>query len=89
MTEKQALDTGEKRKNDLPDRYLDFTEVTEMVNLSRSTIKRLERNGEFPSRRKISSQKVSFLKSEVIEWMENRPKVYEGTEEGKGDENNS
>jgi predicted DNA-binding transcriptional regulator AlpA len=46
--------------------------VSEYVNLSPSTIRRLELATKFPKRRQISSRRVAFLFDEIREWAENR-----------------
>lgn len=48
---------------------LRFPEVKRRTGLSRSTIWRLERRGEFPRHCRISSGAVAWLESEVSEWM--------------------
>jgi predicted DNA-binding transcriptional regulator AlpA len=53
--------------------YLTTAEVVETVGLSRTVVWELERRGDFPSRRQISSKRVGFLASEVLEWAESRP----------------
>jgi prophage regulatory protein len=49
-----------------------FSQLKKMVGLSRSTIWRLERQGLFPKRRKISAQAVGWLEHEVLSWLESR-----------------
>ena len=48
-------------------------EVCQAVSLSRTSIWRLEAQGEFPRRRQVSAQRVGWLRSEVTEWVESRP----------------
>ncbi len=52
---------------------LDF--VSHYVNLSQSTIRRLELATKFPSRRQISTRRVGFVFDEVKAWAENREKA--------------
>ena len=49
--------------------FLTVRDLRDKIKISRSTIWRLERDGKFPSRRKISPGKVAWLKSEIEEWM--------------------
>ena len=44
-----------------------------IVALSESTIDNLEKAGDFPKRRKISSGSVGYLMRELEEWAESRP----------------
>ena len=46
--------------------------VLEITGLSRTTIWRQEKKGNFPLRRKISDRAVGWLKSEILTWLENR-----------------
>jgi prophage regulatory protein len=63
----RSLDSGPR----LP-RLLPFREVTQRVALSRSTIWRLERAGQFPKRRRLSVNKVAWWEPEIEEWTRNR-----------------
>jgi prophage regulatory protein len=60
-------DTGPR----LP-RLLPFREVAQRVALSRSTIWRMERAGQFPKRRRLSVNKVAWYEPEVEEWVQSR-----------------
>jgi prophage regulatory protein len=53
-------------------RLLPFREVAQRVALSRSTIWRMERAGQFPKRRQLSVNKVAWWEPEIEEWLENR-----------------
>lgn len=56
-----------------PDRLLKFTEVYRMTGLSRPTIWRYEKASVFPKRRRIGAgNRVAWLESEVIEWINSR-----------------
>ena len=46
-----------------------------ITGISRSTAWRMEQNGQFPKRRKVSDGLVGWLKSELIEWVQNRQVV--------------
>ncbi len=53
-------------------RFLRIDEVINKVGLSRPTIWRLERAGEFPKRRQLGRNSVGWVEEEVEEWMESR-----------------
>jgi len=62
------------------DRFLSTKEVCEMVGLSRSTVHRREKSGDFPGRRNLGNGKgwrgrVAYLESEIIDWMHSRETV--------------
>lgn len=50
-----------------------FPEVKELTGLSRSTVWRLEKEGLFPARRRISKRLVGWRQEEVNEWVRERP----------------
>ena len=56
-------------------RMLSRDEVVEMTGISSATIWRMERRGDFPSRRQLTEGRVGWLDSEVEEWLEARPVV--------------
>ena len=49
-------------------------ETTKITNLSRSTLWRLEKKGQFPQRINISSNRVGWYEDEVSSWIESRPR---------------
>ncbi len=51
---------------------LRFPQLKAMVGLSRATIWRLERLGQFPKRRQISPRTVAWLREEVDDWIKQR-----------------
>ena len=53
-------------------RYMRLQEVTRLTGLSRATISRLEGNGGFPTRRKLSSRTIGWPEEEVQKWLSNR-----------------
>ena len=59
----------------MSDEFLKFLDLQKIVTLSRTTVWRLERKGAFPSRRQVGPSSVRWLRSEVEEWLETRPKV--------------
>ena len=56
----------------LPLRLLRFPVVRERTGLSRSTIWRLERRGEFPRHHRIAPNVVAWVEEDVIGWIEGR-----------------
>lgn len=56
-------------------RLLRFPAVRERTGLSRSTIWRLERRGEFPKHHRISPNVVAWVEQDVAEWIEGRTKM--------------
>ena len=53
-------------------KLLRFPAVRERTGLSRSTIWRLEREGDFPRHRKISANAVAWVEDEVLGWIQSR-----------------
>lgn len=53
----------------MQDKIIRFTQVQLATGLSRSTIWRKERDGTFPRRRRISTNGVGWLESEVEAWV--------------------
>jgi prophage regulatory protein len=53
-------------------RLLRFSEVQAKVGLSRTTLWRLEREHQFPKRKRIGKNSVGWLESEVDEWISSR-----------------
>jgi len=54
------------------DRFIRETEVQRITGLSRTTRWRLERAGEFPSRRRLSANAVGWLEREIRSWVASR-----------------
>lgn len=48
-------------------------ELRRYLGLSDSTIYRMEKEGTFPKRRKLSSRRVGWLRTDVDSWAESRP----------------
>ncbi len=59
---------------DQPDRFIRESEVARITALSRTTRWRLERDGKFPRRRRISASAVAWLENEVQDWLRSRLK---------------
>lgn len=51
-----------------------FAEVKQKVGLGRTTIWALERRDEFPKRRQVGKNSVAWVESEIDEWISNRSK---------------
>ena len=57
------------------DNFLRQRAVAKLCGLSRTTIWRLEREGLFPARKRLSKRAVGWLASEVAVWLESRAHV--------------
>jgi prophage regulatory protein len=55
------------------DKIIREPELLKLVGLSRTTLWRREKAGDFPKRRQLSSRSVGWVLSEVLEWIEQRP----------------
>jgi prophage regulatory protein len=53
-------------------KLLRFPAVRERTGLSRSTIWRLERHGDFPRHRRISANAVAWVEDEVAVWIQSK-----------------
>jgi prophage regulatory protein len=54
-------------------KFLRIRQVMSLTGLSRMTIYRLERDGNFPKRRRLSQNSVAWLESDISAWAESRP----------------
>jgi len=54
--------------------FYSMKEVCDLTGFSRTHIYRLEAAGLFVRRRKLGLAKIDFMRSEVLAWMQNRPK---------------
>jgi prophage regulatory protein len=52
--------------------------VRQLTNLSRTTIWRLERQGKFPRRLRLSGNRIGWRADEVLEWIELLPRGFAG-----------
>ena len=52
--------------------FLRWPRVRQFTGLSRSTVWRLEKNGQFPARRKLSANSVGWSLIELQAWMQSR-----------------
>jgi prophage regulatory protein len=67
-------------------RLLPFREVAQRVALSRSTIWRMERAGQFPKRRRLSVNKVAWWEPEIEEWLRTRALLVNDSGGSRGEE---
>ena len=56
----------------LPERIIRSKELQELTGLSRTTIWRLERKGDFPQRVSLCQGSVGWRYSEILEWMSDK-----------------
>jgi len=49
--------------------------VQDITGLSKSTIWRLEKKGEFPQRIRTSPMRVGWHEEEILDWKQTRPKA--------------
>ncbi len=68
---------------DLP-RYLTPRECSELCGYKRTSLYRLEQNGEFPRRYRLGINKVGWLESEVRDWLISRPRITPTTTSAAG-----
>jgi prophage regulatory protein len=54
-------------------RYLRISEVCEVTGVSRTTIWRWTRSGDFPAKRKLGPNSIGWCERAVGEWLANRP----------------
>lgn len=59
------------------DKIFNSHEVISIVGLSRSSIDREERKNNFPKRIQLTSRRVGWRQSEVLEWLNTRKRVSE------------
>lgn len=55
--------------------FLNSQQVTHKLGISRTTIWRMVKAGDFPSPRQISKNRVAWLSNEINQWQMSRPKV--------------
>ena len=59
----------------LPEKAMKISEVKAMVGLGTSRIYELERDGLFPAQRVFGARSVRWLQSEVLQYIQSRPKA--------------
>ena len=66
------MDSSGTDQRHQPDTFLRWPTLHQTTGLSRSTVWRLERRGEFPKRCQLSPGTVGWLSSDVERWMKQR-----------------
>jgi prophage regulatory protein len=56
-------------------KLLRIKHVMEATGLSRMTLWRLEKAGDFPTRRRLGLNSVAWLDSDIAAWIESRPRA--------------
>ncbi len=56
--------------------FLTIKEVSKLIGLSVSTINRLIKKGEFPSKVKISPRRMVFMKCQIQDWVDKKRKSW-------------
>jgi len=51
--------------------------VTSLIGLQKSTLYKLEAEGRFPKRRKLTERSSAWREDEVLAWIESRPMAKE------------
>ena len=70
IKEKTAEATISKpTKPEIGEMFLTASHMTEKLNVSRTTLWRMKRAGKLPRARRISTNRVVWLRSEVEQWM--------------------
>ena len=49
--------------------FLTIKEVSKLIGISVSTINRLVKKGDFPSKIKLSPRRIVFMKNQIEEWI--------------------
>lgn len=57
----------------MAEQFLRTRDVLVRTGIGRTTLWRLERDGEFPSRRVLSENVTGWLASEIDAWLQSRP----------------
>lgn len=68
----EPIKQAKKSENKSQERILRLDEVTQMVGVSRTTLWRMERKGDFPARIPLSSRSVGWRSIDIDNWMKNR-----------------
>lgn len=71
----EKVASKEARHQEAQRRILGTQEVLRIVPLSRVTLWRLERKGQFPQRIQVSANRVGWFADEVEAWLESRHRV--------------
>lgn len=68
----EPIKQAKKPENKNQERILRLDEVTQLVGVSRTTLWRMERKGDFPARIPLSSRSVGWRSIDIDNWMKNR-----------------
>ena len=60
----------------MTDRILRWTDVRRLIAVSRCTLKRWMKTGQFPAQRRFGPNSVGWLESEVQHWLAAAPKSF-------------
>jgi predicted DNA-binding transcriptional regulator AlpA len=55
------------------DKIIGRKELLKLVDLSYTTVWRMEREGMFPARKSLSARRVGWFLNEVMQWLHTRP----------------
>ncbi len=56
-------------------RFLRMPDVVASVGLSKATINRMHRLGQFPRKRRLSTSSIGWFEDDINAWMNSRPMV--------------
>ena len=73
-----AADANPERRGLVSLKLMRFRAVQEYTGLSRSTIWRLERRGDFPKHHRIAPNVVAWVEADITGWIEQRTAVRDG-----------
>ncbi len=65
---------------------LRIRDVATTTGLSRTTLWRLERRGDFPHRIRLSPNSIGWIESEIEQWIESRPRKPSNVSDPKSSE---
>jgi len=57
------------KRPDERSQLLRYNQVSKMLNLSKTTIRRMQRDGEFPKSFNVGSRAVAFDRLEIEDWL--------------------
>lgn len=66
--------SGEQIKEKIPRKILTVIDVEKKLGITRLTMWRLERKGQFPLRIKLTGTKIGWLENELDAWIDKRPR---------------
>ncbi|PIJ55522.1 DNA-binding protein [Erwinia sp. OLMDLW33] len=64
-----------KQSQTVTERVIREKECRELTGICRTTRYTMEKEGKFPSRRKLGGRSVGWLLSEITAWQQGQPKV--------------